>query len=56
MHSPPQTRVKKDVPLPPPPSNRSRLRRESSEVEDEDDNQIPPDLLSESRRDEDGVD
>lgn len=52
MHSPPQSRVKKDIPTP----NRSRLRRESSEIEDEDDNQIPPDLLSESRRDDDVVD
>ncbi|KAI1465374.1 uncharacterized protein F4812DRAFT_438467 [Daldinia caldariorum] len=51
MHSPPQTRVTKDA-----PPNRSRLRRESSEVEDEDDNRIPPDLLSETRREDDGVD
>ncbi|KAI1803013.1 hypothetical protein F4811DRAFT_362799 [Daldinia bambusicola] len=51
MHSPPQTRVEKDA-----PANGSRLRRESSEVEDEDDNRIPPDLLSETRREDDGVD
>ncbi|KAF3069751.1 hypothetical protein GL218_07939 [Daldinia childiae] len=52
MHSPPQSRVQKDIPTP----NRSRLRRESSVIEDEDDNRIPPDLLSESRRDDDVVD
>ncbi|KAI8961165.1 hypothetical protein F5Y11DRAFT_241542 [Daldinia sp. FL1419] len=50
MHSPLQTRAKD-----PPAPNGDRLRRESSEAGTEDDNQVPLDLLSESRRD-DGVD